>query len=324
MSKAKISVVIPCYYAEQSIARVVEETAAVFEKSNRHDYEFILVNDGSADRTYEVIRELARKYPFVIGIDLSKNCGQHNAILAGMKYADGDYILGMDDDLQTHPSQIYKLIDKIEEGYDVVYGRFPHRRHGFLRNIGSALHNLTVRFLIGKPKELKACPMYVIRRYVRDEIIKSRSSYTNLQGLFLRTTSAVANANIEHFDRPYGKSGYTLKKLLRLWSSFLNYSAKPIRVMSVLGVVLTAVSAIALILAWALNRSGTAVICATVFLCTGITVTELGLVGEYVVRMFMAITHEPQYVIRTDTLQSGKGEDIEKEIAYSGSGKRTD
>ncbi len=322
MNKEKISVVIPCYFAEKSIVQVVEETAAEFEKANRHDYEFILVNDGSADGTYEVIQQLALRYAFVTGIDLSKNCGQHNAILAGMKYADGDYILGMDDDLQTHPSQIYKLIDKIEEGYDVVYGRFPQRHHSLLRNIESELHNLTVRFLIDKPKDLKACPMYIIRQFVRDEIIKSSSSYTNLQGLFLRTTSRVANADIEHFDRKYGKSGYTLKKLLRLWSSFLNYSAKPVRVMSGFGAMLTVIGCFCLILGWGLQLSAASIICTTIFLCTGIIVMALGLVGEYVVRMFMVITHEPQFIIRTDTTQSDKVIEVEKENAYSGSGKR--
>ena len=248
MSKKKISVVIPCYYAEKSILQVVEETTAEFEKTGRYDYEFILVNDGSADRTYEKLEYLAKKYPFVTGVELAKNCGQHNAILAGMHYAHGDYILGMDDDLQTHPSQIYRLIDKLEEGYDVVYGRFPRRHHSLLRNIESRLHDFTVRFLINKPKGLKACPMYIIRSFVRDEIVKSNSSFTNLQGLFLRTTSKVANADIEHFDRKYGKSGYTLKKLLRLWSSFLNYSAKPVRMVGGFGVLLTLIGIVALLL----------------------------------------------------------------------------
>ena len=122
MNRYKISVVIPCYYAEKSIAGVVEKTAEELDKYC--DYEFVLVNDGSDDGTYSEIRELAARFPFVIGVDLAKNCGQHNAILAGMKYASGDYILGMDDDFQTHPSQIRKLLDKLNAGYDIVYGRF--------------------------------------------------------------------------------------------------------------------------------------------------------------------------------------------------------
>ena len=171
MNNYKISVVIPCYYAEESIAGVVEKT--IEELDGFCDYEFVLVNDGSNDGTYSEIKRLAEKFNFVIGVDLAKNCGQHNAILAGMKYAGGDYILGMDDDFQTHPSQIKRLIYKLNEGYDIVYGRFPKRHHGFFRNIISYLSHISVCYLLDKPKDLKACPMYLIRRFVRDEIIKS-------------------------------------------------------------------------------------------------------------------------------------------------------
>lgn len=302
----KISVVIPCYYSEKSIADVVRQTASEFDKTNKYDYEFILVNDGSTDNTYSVIEKLAAEYPYVIGIDLAKNCGQHNAILAAMPYANGDYILGMDDDFQTHPSQIYKLIDKLEEGYDVVYGRFPQRHHSMLRNIESKLHNMTVRYLIDKPKDLKACPMYIIRRFVRDEIVKSKSTYTNLQGLFLRTTAKVANADIEHFDRKYGKSGYTLKKLLKLWSAFLNYSQKPVRLVSKSGVLITLLSLILLVYGIA-SGNNTALLSSVITLSAGFIIISIGLIGEYLVRMFMIITHEPQYIIRTDTAENQRG-----------------
>lgn len=314
MNKKKISVVIPCFFSEQSIADVVVQTAAEFDKKGKYDYEFILVNDGSKDNTYTVIENLARKYPYVTGIDLAKNCGQHNAILAGMKYAQGDYILGMDDDFQTHPSQIYKLTDKLEEGYDVVYGRFPQRHHSMLRNIESMLHNMTVRYLINKPKELKACPMYIIRRFVRDEIIKCESTYTNLQGLFLRTTAKVANADVEHFERRYGKSGYNFKKLIKLWSAFLNYSEKPVRLVGKFGIVITFISILSL-LSGIIFSYGELLLCSVIGMCTGFVIMSLGIIGEYIVRMFMIITHEPQYVIRKDTKEVAE---IEKEIAYSG------
>ena len=317
MNKKKISVVIPCYYSEKSVADVVIQTAAEFDKTDRFDYEFILVNDGSQDNTYNVIKRLANEYSCVTGIDLAKNCGQHNAILAAMKYADGDYILGMDDDFQTHPSQIYKLIDKLEEGYDMVYGRFPQRHHSLLRNIESKLHNMTVRYLIDKPKDLKACPMYIIRRFVRDEIVKSESTYTNLQGLFLRTTAKVANADIEHFDRKFGKSGYNFKKLMKLWSAFLNYSAKPIRLVGKIGVLIAVISII-ILLHGIILKNESVLLCSAVFFCTGLIITALGVIGEYIVRMFMIITHEPQYIIRTDTRDANEVVEVEKEIAYSG------
>ncbi len=301
MNKKKISIVIPCYYAEQSIAGVVKQTAMELDKYEKYRYEFILVNDGSKDATYDEIRQLSLKFPFVIGIDLAKNCGQHNAILAGMKYADGDYILGMDDDFQTHPSQIHKLIDKLEEGYDIVYGRFPKRHHGFMRNLESKLSHLSVCYLLDKPKDLRACPMYLIRRFVRDEVIKSESSFTNIQGLFLRTSSKVANADIEHFDRRFGRSGYDLKKLVRLWASLLNYSLKPIRLILCWGVFFAAAGFIYLLIA-ILSGSGVEhKIYSEIIVFSGILMSAIGIVGEYVIRMFMAVTKEPQYVIRRDT-----------------------
>ncbi|MGN1433705.1 MAG: glycosyltransferase family 2 protein [Ruminococcus sp.] len=295
----KISVIIPCYYSEKTITDVVEETIREFEKMNNYAYEFILVNDGSDDSTFDRICALAEKYPFVTGVDLAKNCGQHNAIIAGMKLAKGEYILGMDDDFQTHPSQIFKLTDKLEEGYDVVYGKFPHRHHSLIRNLESKLSELSARFLIDNPKDIKACPMYIIRRFVRDEIIKSHSSYTNLRGLFLRTTSRIANAEIEHFDRKSGKSGYTFKKLMRLWSSYLNYSAKPVKLIRKFGLLIFFAGLIYLISSLILQIPTVNIIASEIAVFAGVIIFILGLLGEYLVRLFMVATNEPQYVIRS-------------------------
>ena len=314
--------VIPCYYAEKSIAAVVEQTAAQLDG---HDYEFILVNDGSTDGTYREIQRLARQYPFVTGIDLSKNCGQHNAIMAGMSYAKGGYILGMDDDFQTHPSQIHKLIDKLNEGYDIVYGRFPKRHHTLLRNLESRMSHFSVCYLLDKPKDLTACPMYLIRRFIRDEIIKSSSSFTNLQGLFLRSTGRIANVDIEHFDRTYGKSGYTFKKLIRLWASLLNYSMKPVRLILKLGILLSVTGSLYLLAAVIGNMAFPHTLYAEVLTLAGVLLAAIGMVGEYIMRMFMVITKEPQYIIRRDTKDKSTGDDIiEKEIVDSGRGERSD
>lgn len=311
MNNYKISVVIPCYYSQKSIAAVVQKTAA--ELNEYCNYEFVLVNDGSNDGTYSEIKRLAEKFNFVIGVDLAKNCGQHNAILAGMKYASGDYILGMDDDFQTHPSQIKRLIYKLNEGYDIVYGCFPKRHHGFFRNLMSYLSHISVCYLLDKPKDLKACPMYLIRRFVRDEIIKSESSFSNLQGLFLRTSSKIANVDIEHFDRRFGKSGYNFKKLIHLWASLLNYSLKPIRLILKSGVLIFAIGLIYLIIACISGSVFEHKVYAEISVFSGLILSAVGTVGEYVIRMFMTVTKEPQYIIRQDTLT---GDEIyEKEIA---------
>lgn len=311
MNNYKISVVIPCYYSEKSIAEVVQKTAA--ELNEYCNYEFVLVNDGSNDGTYSEIKRLAEKFNFVIGVDLAKNCGQHNAILAGMKYAGGDYILGMDDDFQTHPSQIKRLIYKLNEGYDIVYGRFSKRHHGFFRNSISYLSHISVCYLLDKPKDLKACPMYLIRRFVRDEIIKSESSFSNLQGLFLRTSSKIANVDIEHFDRRFGKSGYNFKKLIHLWASLLNYSLKPIRLILKSGILIFAIGLIYLIIACISGSVFEHKVYAEISAFSGLILSAVGTVGEYVIRMFMTVTKEPQYIIRQDTLTGD--EMYEKEIA---------
>ena len=314
----RISVVIPCYYSEATICDVVEQTIEEFKKMEQYRFEFILVNDGSTDGTFARISELAEKYPFVTGIDLAKNFGQHNAILAGMRLAQGDLILGMDDDLQTHPSQIYKLIEKIEEGYDIVYGRFPERRHSVIRNMESRLSECTACYLLDNPKGLKACPMHIIRSFVRDEIIKSQSIHTNLRGLFLRTTSHIANVEIEHFDRKAGKSGYTFKKLMRLWASYLNYSVKPVSLIRNFGLLLCAGGIIYLILALVMGLSAVNTISAEIMAFAGVIIFILGILGEYLVRMFMVSTCEPQYVIRRITSNCQSEVDREQEHSYSG------
>ena len=305
----KISVVIPCYYSENTITELVEETVRELKSLDNYSFEFILVNDGSEDKTFEKIRLLSEKYPFVTGVDLAKNCGQHNAILAGMKLAQGDYILGMDDDFQTHPSQIYKLVNKLEEGFDIVYGKFPRRQHSFIRNFQSKLSEMSAEYLLDNPKGLKACPMYIIKSFVKDEVIRSQSSYTNLRGLFLRTTSRIANAEIEHFERKSGTSGYTLKKLLRLWSSYLNYSAKPVKLIRGFGVLTLVAGLIYLILSFVLAIPSVNIIASEIMIFSGIIIFILGVLGEYLVRLFMVTTKEPQYVIRTITNGSEKGRD---------------
>ena len=142
--------------------------------------------------------------------------------------------------------------------------------------------------------------MYIIRRFVRDEIVKSKSTFTNLQGLFLRTTAKIANADIEHFDRKYGKSGYNLKKLLKLWSAFLNYSAKPIRLVGKFGIAITFFSVILLVCGIVFGNDNV-ILSSVVTICTGFVIMSLGIIGEYIARMFMVITNEPQYIIRRDT-----------------------
>ncbi len=296
-----ISVIIPCYNSEKNIEKVVDLTVEYLSKMNDLQYEFVLVNDCSPDNTFEAIRRLTKKYSFVKGINLAKNAGQHNALITGLKAAEGEYFLAMDDDGQTHPSQIYKLIDKMKEGYDVVYGVYKKKKETGLRRLGSDFNNYTVAKLIGKPVDMKVSSYWLIKKFIRDEAIKYPSNFTNMQGIFLRATAKVTNVEIEHFDRLSGTSGYTLKKLLRLWSSDINYSMIPLRFAFHAGLLLLLLFVVHVILFVLLHTSenftaNIVIICME--LLFAFNFLGLGMLGEYLGRMFMVIMNSPQAVVK--------------------------
>ena len=234
----KYSIVIPCYNSSHTISDVVELTADELGRLGIDDFEFILVDDCSPDggATAGVLKDLAKAHPFVTSVELARNTGQHNAVMAGLAYATGDFIITMDDDMQTHPSQLPKLFEAFDQGYDIVYGYYPQKHHNAFRNFGSWVNYTSVRILIGKPKDLKTSSFWIIKRFVRDYVVQYKSHYTHLQGLFLRTTRNIASVPVEHFDREYGQSGYTFKKLISLWSNIMGYSIVPLRIATRAGV----------------------------------------------------------------------------------------
>ena len=303
------SVVIPCYKSAHTIRQVVEETAAELTKMGRTPFEFILTDDCSPDggETVRELRKLADDYDYVKIIELAKNSGQHNASLAGMNYAEGDYIISMDDDMQTHPSQLSKLFDKIEEGYDIVYAYYPDRHYkSAVRSIGTWMNFTTVRVLIGKPKDMKTSSFVCMKKYVRDNIITYPAHYTQMQGLILRTVAAdrIASVPIKHFDRAYGESGYTLKKLLSLWSNIAGFSVVPLQFAQKAGIFISACGFIGmLVLIFRKIVSKTKIIgwtstMMTIIFFSGIIILTLGIVGEYVGRMFLTMGNYPQFVVR--------------------------
>lgn len=302
----KYSIVIPCYKSSATIAKVVEMTSKELEALNVREYEFVLVNDCSPDegKTRSALKALSEKYAYVRAVDLAKNAGQHNAILAALTYAEGDAFIAMDDDMQTHPSQLRYLIEEFEKGFDIVYGYYPEKKHSFVRNLASKLNYWSVRVLIGKPKELKTSSFWIIRKFVRDRVIEYNSSYTYLQGLFLRTTRNISCVPIKHFEREVGTSGYTFRSLLKLWSSILGFSIIPLRLSFYFGAFFVLVGGIGVIWTWIEQLihpavvSGGGMIIAAMSFFTGIMLLFIGLLGEYIGRLYMAVNKEPQYVVR--------------------------
>lgn len=300
-----ISVVIPCYQSEQTIEQVVLELEQTLSKRAEVDWEIILVSDASPDNVYAVIQKLAKQNPKIKGINFSKNFGQHAAILAGFRAAKGEVVVTLDDDGQTPASAIYKLIDKLDEGYDVVFARYDDKKHSSFRNWGSHVNLYMMEALIGKPKGLVANSYMALQRFLVEEIIRYQNAFPYIAGLIFRSSIHATDVLVDHKARSQGQSGYTLGKLLKLWlNGFTAFSVQPLR----LGIYLGALSAffgfvygvytIIDKLLHPLMPMGYASTMAVLLFMGGLILMILGLIGEYVGRIYICINQSPQYVIK--------------------------
>lgn len=300
------SVVIPCYKSSLTIRKVVEETIRQFDDMKVGDLEFVLVDDCSPDQgaTVRALRALVKDHANVRVVELAKNGGQHNATMAGLNFAQGDYIISMDDDGQTSPTQLPKLIAEIEKGYDIVYGYYPHKQHSKFRNLGSRFNQWTTRVLLDKPRDMKTSSFWIVRRFVRDYAVQYRSSYTHLQGVFLRVTRNISCIPVEHFKREVGQSGYTFKKLVQLWANIIGFSIVPLRMATVFGNIFALVGLVGIIavLIRKAVRPVTAIgwpsLMVTIFFFSGLILMFMGLIGEYIGRIFLGLCNNPQFVVR--------------------------
>lgn len=317
------SIIIPCYRSAQTIRKVVELTMGEMENLNRKEYEFVLVDDCSPDggETMAALQGLVRDYPCVRVVELAKNAGQHNAVLAGLNYAKGDVFIAMDDDMQTHPSQLKYLLEKFDEGYDIVYGYYPQKKHSKFRNFGSYINYLSVRILLKKPKDLKTSSFWVIKRFVRDYAVEYKSAYTHLQGLFLRTTRNICSVPIQHFEREVGTSNYNLKKLLKLWSNILGFSIVPLQLAMYTGFffaalgIIGAIGVIILKIVRPATYIGWPSMMVTICFFSGMNLFFMGVIGEYVGRIFLGMSKNPQFVVRAVHQSEKLSADIRKENA---------
>lgn len=314
-SSHKVSVVIPCYYSEKMIGKVVRLTRDELSSAG-YDYEFVLVNDGSTDGTFDQIRQLCSEDSRVVGINCAKNMGQHSAIMAGLRKTTGDLILLMDDDMQTHPSQCLKLLRAIDEdGVDVVFASWKQHKEAWWRRLGSNFTIWSMRVLTNRPREIYASNFFVMRGHIRDEVIRYTGPYVYIQGLLFRATANMSNVEVKHFDREEGQSGYTLKSLLRLWSTVLNFSLMPLRAASLVGAVMGLVGIIGALVVLVMGLTvpnmqvGWPSLMVTMLTCSGVIIMFLGLIGEYLGRLFMTVNQSPQYVLKTVVDNRREGED---------------
>lgn len=298
-----LSVVIPVYCGSKTIGRLVDRLTEHLGHVFR--LEFVLVNDCSPDDSAEVCRAIARDNEQVKFLNLSRNFSEHNAVMCGLNYASGDYVVIMDDDFQNPPSEVIKLVEEIDKGFDVVFSYYDEKKHHFVRNLGSNFNNWVASLLIGKPKDLYLSSFKVISRFVVDELIKYDGPYPYIDGLILRFTRNYSRVLVEHDAREEGKSGYTVRKLVGLWlNMFTNFSILPLRVASMMGLVVSAVGiiiAIAFTIEKLLNPdlpAGWASLVVSLFLIGGIQLFALGMIGEYLGRLFLKDNGSPQFVVK--------------------------
>lgn len=318
MNKRLISFVIPCYRSEETIRGVVEEILELHKTHMDDDYEIILVSDASPDNVWDEIIKLSQEYPIVKGFELAKNFGQHAALLAGYKETRGDIVVSLDDDGQIAVEDTYKIIDHMYEGkgYDVVYGKYHVKKHSTFRNLGSKMADWMGVHLLGVPKNLGGSSFYAAKRFIIDEMCKYTNAYVFLPGLVFRSTRNVDAVFVNHRAREIGKSNYSFSSLLSLWiNGATTFSVKPLRIAAFLGCISAfagVVFSIVLIIRKLLNPSMQAgwasQMCVTLVMC-GTILLLLGVVGEYVGRIYMSENHSPQYVMRQSTQNHNKTDD---------------
>ena len=301
----QLSVVIPVYNSDSVLPRLANE---LDEQLSGRDFEVVFVNDGSTDDSWNVLQRLAADRSHFIAVDLMKNYGQHSALFCGFQLARGDFIITMDDDLQNPPSEIPLLIGRIEEGYDVVFGRFRQKQHGLIRKLGSKTVSWLNRRLFRKPPDLALTNFRIIRREIIDAVCETRTSFPYIPGLLLLTAKTFANVDVEHHPRRSGQSNYGVTTIAALiWRIIFNYSALPLRWACIGGIAVSVVSfllgayyLVRAVLSGSVSPGFPTLVCLLAF-CNGVTLLVLALLSEYVVRLVNEVSGIPAYRIRRTT-----------------------
>ena len=304
-TEPELSLVIPVYNGSRTIRSLVEHCLKILGSTS---CEIVLVNDGSEDDSEKVCAELAQRFPQnVVFVHLSRNFGEHNAVLAGFTQICGRYAAVLDDDGQNPPEEVVRMLDELKrKNYDVVYGHYIEKKHSVFRNFGSWFNDRIATIMLHKPRDLYLSSFKVVNRFVVNEIIKYRGPYPYADGLIYRVTTNIGQIPVEHRESLGGASRYTLRRLVRLWlNMFLNFSIKPLRLSIYVGLLTSCLSVVALV-AIVIDRLwitpnltlGIPTVLGTIVLLAGIQLMILGLVGEYLGRLYLDQTETPQFVVR--------------------------
>jgi undecaprenyl-phosphate 4-deoxy-4-formamido-L-arabinose transferase len=303
-----LSFVIPMYNSADTIGALVHEIEGLTIAGG---HEIVLVDDGSADRTVEICRELVRKagrVPITL-VEHARNFGEHNAVLSGWRQSQGVHIVNLDDDGQNPPDEAVRLWQHaVRERLDVVYGDYEVKQHSFWRNAGSWLTSRMTDWALDKPAGFYLSSFRCVSGFLAQQVVGYAGPYPYIDGLLLQVSQRIGSIPVRHEPRRAGRSGYTIKRLVRLWlSAWLNFSVLPLRFATFVGLATALAGVVAFVMVvwlWLLGRGpayGWGWVMAGLLVFSGTQLVMLGLIGEYIGRMFLAVNQRPQSVVREVT-----------------------
>ena len=308
-----LSFIIPLYHSAETLGPLVRDIEALVIEGG---HEIVLVNDGSRDATAAICRELVRtaRVP-VVFVEHARNYGEHNAVLTGYRHARGDYLVNLDDDGQNPPTEAVRLWRHArEKGLDAVYGHYAVKEHSVFRNMGSWLTNRMADWMLDKPRGFYLSSFRCVSAFAAREVAAHTGPFPYIDGLLLQVTQNIGALEVQHAGRQAGRSGYTLRRLLRLWlSTFVNFSVMPLRLATLLGLVMAASGLAGLLVVgwlWFTGRGpafGWGSLMGALLVFSGTQLVMLGLIGEYVGRMFLTVNRRPQSVVREVVRGGGVG-----------------
>ncbi len=299
----EISVVVPVYNSYATLPDLFRRLEKVLHELTGNRYEIIFVNDGSRDESWELLTNISLQNEKTIAINLTRNFGQHNAIMCGFSKASGKFIVTIDDDLQIPPEEIAALYQEIQKGHDIVYGLYKNKRHSVFRNLGSEF----VQFVYMKTfdTDIRLTAFRIIRREIIVNILSYEKSFTFIDGLISWYTSKIGKVYVEHYERKIGKSGYSLKRLIVLSLNMLtNFSIAPVQIASLIGIIFSLTGFLFAIffflkkIFFGVPVSGFTSLIVAVTIFAGVQLLTLGILGEYISRIHINVNKRPQYAIR--------------------------
>lgn len=317
----KISFVIPCYGSERTIEIVIKEIEDVLYNNKDYDYEIIAINDKSPDNVWNVLNKILEKNKKLKLVNLAKNMNRPGAVMAGLSLVEGDYVVIIDDDGQCPINNLWKLISELENGHDVAMAKYTEYKQSIFKSFGTIINRKMTEIIMEKPKDLNFTNFMAIKRYVIEEIKKYKNPYPYLTGLLLRTTSDIVNVEMEERKRIAGNTNFTLKKMINLWlNGFTAFSIKPLRLSTIIGFFIALIGfvyGIVIVIQKLFIHpeimQGYSSIISTLLFIGGIIMIMLGIIGEYIGRIYISINNSPQYVIKeVINMEEKQGEKDEK------------